>query len=64
MYQRHAGLYAQGRYQEVLHFAEKALGLEHPAVAMSLNNLAEFYRAQGKYAEAETAYRGGANVGV
>jgi hypothetical protein len=28
------------------------LGLEHPATATSLNNLAELYRAQGRYGEA------------
>jgi Tetratricopeptide repeat len=28
---------------------EKALGPEHPDVAQTLNNLAELYRAQGRY---------------
>jgi hypothetical protein len=28
------------------------LGLEHPTTATSLNNLAELYRAQGRYGEA------------
>ena len=32
---------------------EKALGPEHPFVARTLNNLAEFYQAQGRYADAE-----------
>ena len=32
---------------------EKALGPEHPSVAKGLNNLAELYRAQGRYTEAE-----------
>jgi hypothetical protein len=32
---------------------EKALGPEHPDVAAGLNNLAEFYRLQGQYAQAE-----------
>ena len=32
---------------------EKGLGPEDPVVAMSLNNLAELYRAQGQYAKAE-----------
>ena len=40
-----------------LAIAEKALGPEHPHVATSLNNLAELYRAQGKYAQAEPLYR-------
>src|SRR5262249_8612850 len=35
---------------------ERALGLHHPDVAQSLNNLAEFYRAQGAYAKAEPLY--------
>ncbi len=34
-----------------------ALGPDHPDVAASLNNLAELYRAQGKYAEAEPHYQ-------
>jgi tetratricopeptide (TPR) repeat protein len=33
---------------------EKQLGENHPHVATSLNNLAELYKTQGKYAEAET----------
>jgi CHAT domain-containing protein len=36
---------------------EKALGPEHPDVATALNNLAGLYRAQGRYAEAEPAYK-------
>ncbi|MFM8922532.1 MAG: tetratricopeptide repeat protein, partial [Microcystis panniformis] len=31
-------------------------GKEHPAVATSLNNLANLYCAQGKYAEAEPLF--------
>ncbi|MDZ7292318.1 MAG: tetratricopeptide repeat protein [candidate division KSB1 bacterium] len=38
---------------------EKQLGLDHPQVATSLNNLAELLRAQGNYAEAESMYRRG-----
>jgi len=30
---------------------EKALGPDHPDVATSLNNLAELYRLQGRFAE-------------
>ncbi len=33
------------------------LGPEHPDVATSLNNLAELYRATGRYAEAEPLYQ-------
>ncbi len=32
------------------------LGPEHPKVATSLNNLAELYREQGRYEEAEPRY--------
>jgi tetratricopeptide (TPR) repeat protein len=32
---------------------EKALGASHPDVGQTLNNLANVYRAQGKYSEAE-----------
>ncbi len=44
-------------YQQALVIREKALGLEHPSVAASLNNLALLYHAQGKYAEAEPLYK-------
>jgi len=33
------------------------LGPTHPDVARDLNNLAELYRAQGKYADAEPLYQ-------
>ncbi len=36
-----------------LRIYEAALGPEHPSVAASLNNLANLYESQGKYAEAE-----------
>jgi tetratricopeptide (TPR) repeat protein len=35
---------------------EQQLGAEHPDVASSLNNLANLYRAQGRYSEAEPLY--------
>ena len=45
-------LYKQGRYSEAIPLAqraltirEKALGPNHPEVAVALNNLAELYRA-------------------
>ena len=34
-----------------------ALGPEHPDVAKSLHNLAGLYKAQGRYAEAESLYK-------
>ena len=38
---------------DALAIKEKALGPDHPEVALALNNLAELYRDQGRYAEAE-----------
>jgi hypothetical protein len=35
---------------------ETQLGATHPDVAMSLNNLAELYRFQGRYGETEPLY--------
>jgi Tetratricopeptide repeat/CHAT domain len=53
-------LYSQGRYAEAeplrkraLAIYEKALGPNHPDVAITLNNLAWLYKTQGRYAEAE-----------
>ena len=40
-----------------LAISEKALGRNHPDVAIRLNNLALGYHAQGKYAEAEPLYK-------
>ena len=45
--------------QRALAIREKVLGLTHPDVAGSLNNLAELYRNQGKYAEAMPLYQRG-----
>ena len=52
---REQGKYAEAEplYQRALKIDEKALGPDHPDVAIRLNNLAELYRAQGKYAAAE-----------
>ena len=36
---------------------EKSLGPNHPDVARSLNNLAQLYRDQGRYADAEPLYK-------
>jgi CHAT domain-containing protein/Tfp pilus assembly protein PilF len=36
---------------------EKALGPNHPDVAQSLNNLAELYKDQGRYADAEPLFK-------
>jgi tetratricopeptide (TPR) repeat protein len=48
---------AEPLYQRALTIREKALGLEHPEVAASLNNLAELYRTQGQYEKAEPLYQ-------
>jgi tetratricopeptide (TPR) repeat protein len=42
--------------QQALKIWEQVLGPQHSDVAASLNNLAELYDAQGKYAEAEPLY--------
>ena len=60
------GVYLQARvryaeaeplYQRALYIWEKVLGVEHPAVAAGLNNLAGFYYVQGQYERAETLYQ-------
>ena len=40
----------------MLAIREKALGPDHPDVAISLNNLAALYDTQGDYAKAEPLY--------
>ena len=39
-------------FNRSLAIGEKTLGSDHPDVALSLNNLADLYRAQGRYADA------------
>ncbi len=63
-YERFDELYAQGRYQEALPFAEDAarlveeeFGPDHPNTATLLNNLAAVYEAQARYADAEPLYK-------
>jgi CHAT domain-containing protein/Tfp pilus assembly protein PilF len=53
-------LYQQGKYNEAIPLAEKALAIfkkvlgdNHPDTATSLNNLALLYKSQGRYSEAE-----------
>jgi hypothetical protein len=41
----------------ILVIGEKALGPDHPAVAISLNNLAALYNDQGRYTDAEHTSR-------
>src|SRR6516164_2215438 len=57
-------LRSQGRYSEAVPLAqsalaiqEKALGPDHPYVAVSLNDLGVLYYNQGRYTDAETLYK-------
>jgi Flp pilus assembly protein TadD/regulator of replication initiation timing len=57
-------LYQQGKYNEAIPLAEKALAIfkkvlgdNHPDTATSLNNLAALYQSQGRYSEAEPLYQ-------
>src|SRR5260370_26983327 len=57
-------LFEQGKYQEAMPLAEKAVelakrvyGPEHPGTAESLNNLALLYESMGEYAKAEPLYQ-------
>jgi tetratricopeptide (TPR) repeat protein len=49
------GLYLEAAlwYEQCLEATRQRLGERHPAVALSLNNLAALYRAQGRYEAAE-----------
>jgi CHAT domain-containing protein len=44
-------------YKRSLAIKEKAFGPDHPDVALSLNNLAQLYHAQGRYTDAEPMYK-------
>jgi CHAT domain-containing protein/tetratricopeptide (TPR) repeat protein len=48
---------AEPLFQRVLAITEKSLGKDHLDVATSLNNLALFYKDQGKYDQAEPLYQ-------
>ena len=63
-FNRCSELYSLCHYREALRFAEKALRREkqvfdrdHPTTATPLDNLAMFYRVQGRYAAAEPLYQ-------
>lgn len=43
-------------WKEILAFREQVLGPDHLSTEISLNNLAELYRVQGRYGEAETLF--------
>ncbi|MFM6407988.1 MAG: tetratricopeptide repeat protein, partial [Microcystis sp.] len=49
-------------YLEALDLRKRLLGDNHPDVAASLNNLAEFYYSQGRYTEAEPLYLEAINI--
>jgi tetratricopeptide (TPR) repeat protein len=53
------GNYSQAEplYQRSLAILEKVLGIEHPNVSHSLNNLALLYYAHGNYSQAEPLYQ-------
>ena len=53
------GLYgrAQSAAKKALDVGEKAIAVDDPRLVLSLNNLAELYRAQGQYVEAEPLYK-------
>ena len=48
---------AEGCYLRAIAIGEKALGPEHPNLAIRLNNLANLYSEQGKYEEAESLFK-------
>ncbi len=63
-YNRYRELYTQGRYEQAIPFAEKALklgerelGPKDRDTAPLLNDLALLYKIQGRYGEAEPLYR-------
>lgn len=47
---------AESLYRRSLAIRENTLGADHTDVAISLDNLAEFYRVQGKYDKAEQLF--------
>jgi tetratricopeptide (TPR) repeat protein len=52
------GLYDQAQFwdEQCLSVTQACFGSNHPAVALSLNNLAMLYRLQGRYSEAEPLF--------
>ena len=44
-------------FQRALAIREQKWGTEHPATAISVHGLAELYRQQGKYEQAEPIYQ-------
>ena len=53
------GLFGKAKilYERALSIEEKALGSDHPKLAISLNNLAELYRRQGLFQKAIPLYK-------
>jgi len=48
---------AEPLFRQALEIRQKVLGREHPATAISLNNLALLYHVMGDYAQAEPLYK-------
>jgi tetratricopeptide (TPR) repeat protein len=48
---------AEPLYQQALHIDEKALGLEHPYTAYTMQTLASLHQELGRYSEAEAFYQ-------
>jgi tetratricopeptide (TPR) repeat protein len=53
------GFYERAEFwlEKYLFFMEDRVGLDHPYVAVGLNNIGYLYYAQGRYADAELAYK-------
>jgi tetratricopeptide (TPR) repeat protein len=53
------GLYERAEFwlEKYLFFMKDRVGLDHPYVAVALNNIGYLYYAQGRYADAELAYK-------
>ena len=63
LYQRAEYIEAEPLYSRSLDIIEKSLGPHHHNVAVTLNNLATLFRAQGRYAEVEPLYRRALDIG-
>jgi tetratricopeptide (TPR) repeat protein len=55
-YYFHSYAEAESLYTRVLSVREKALGRDHPQVAIAVHTIAWIYQTQARYAEAESVY--------
>ncbi|MGH8557449.1 MAG: tetratricopeptide repeat protein [Methylococcales bacterium] len=53
---------AEALYRRAIVIVERALGPEHPDIAVNLNNLAALHHAKQDYGNAELLYRRGLNI--